>query len=190
MAKGRRGPSYGVYVRDYLIKEKKMARQGYTMQEGMLSKQQFKEVYTIYKYDYEEDVRLGDRKTTSNITRDIIASQAYKGRSHKQARHVYDYVRELRKREQEQFSKFKEKAEKTLSKLDPEQDASKIGKIKESIYKKKQEMKTYKYSYAQIRRGDIDWTVVQEYRKDLSAQGFSKKQIAQKIGQTFFGSPI
>lgn len=51
------------------------------------------------------------------------------------------------------------------------------------------ENEKYKYSYYQIRKGEIDWGLVKEYRKELEKQGKTPKEIAKEIAQTFFESP-
>lgn len=77
--------SYDSYKEQWKANATKLATNGFTMRQKMLSKREFEIRYTQYKNERQEEIKEGSRKTLGNITRDIVEDQTY-NLSVKQAR--------------------------------------------------------------------------------------------------------
>lgn len=77
MAKAGRKRSYESYKNQYRAKQRQLESNGVTMNQRMLTESEFNSQYnrTLAKREFE--VSKGKRKTTGNITRDIVSRQAY-----------------------------------------------------------------------------------------------------------------
>lgn len=139
--------SYDIYVREYLIKEEKMSKQGLKMAKPLKSSADFYSKYRSIVLDQIDEMMIGERASISNITRQIVNEGAYGAKTHRYARNIQKFLQRSGENEK------------------------------------------YKYSYYQIRKGEIDWGLVKAYRKELEKQGKTKKEIAKEIAQTFFESP-
>lgn len=94
--KNKRLPSYDTYVKQYLDKENKLAKLGYSMhdQGGMLTASEFYDMYYRLKSERQLEIKEGTRKSLSQITRDIVNQQAYHT-SKKQAERIREAVSKL-----------------------------------------------------------------------------------------------
>lgn len=91
-----RKPSYETYVKQYVEKESKLARMGYSMHDtgGMLTATEFYDMYYRMKMERQLEIKAGTRKSLSQITRDIVNQQAYTT-SKKQAEKIKEAVSKL-----------------------------------------------------------------------------------------------
>lgn len=69
--------SYEAYKRQYKAKEKQLAANGVDMNQRMLTESEFKAQYDRMLNSRKKDVANGSRKTTGNITRDLVDKQAF-----------------------------------------------------------------------------------------------------------------
>lgn len=152
--------SYEVYKKYYFQQQESMLRRNTFMNEGLLSKKAYKERYEVLRNDFKSDVKHGIRKNIGNVNRQIAREQAYAAPySHRQASKIRVFL-------QKENEKIRNRADFDESML-------------------------HDTSYLRIRQGEseIPWYIIEDYRKELAAQGYSKTEIAKMVGQNFFGSP-
>lgn len=77
MAKKGRKRSYDAYKREYRSKERKLNANGVSMNQRMLTEAEFNAQYDRILNQRKKDVASGKRKTTGNITRDLVDRQAF-----------------------------------------------------------------------------------------------------------------
>lgn len=77
MAKAGRKRSYESYKNQYNAKKRQLAANGIEMNQRLLSKAEFDAQYNRILNRRKSEVTLGKRKTTGNITRDIVNQQAF-----------------------------------------------------------------------------------------------------------------
>lgn len=77
MPKGRKMPEYDVYVRAYQKKENQLAKKGFTMTDTLYSKSDYEWMYKNTLAQQKKEVKLGERKRTGMIIRDMVNDQAY-----------------------------------------------------------------------------------------------------------------
>ena len=113
--------SYDSYKRQYEENQKKLATNGLTMKQRMLSKDEFEARYTQYKNERDMEIAEGKRKTLGNITRDIVDDQTYK-LSVKQARAVLKEKRQGMTLMELRAGNWLEQEKKKMEKLYEEMD--------------------------------------------------------------------
>lgn len=74
--KGRK-TDYQSYVKLYKAAEAKMAKKGYSMSDVMYTKIEWETVHKAETNDRLKDIKLGKRKTTGNINRDLVNEQRW-----------------------------------------------------------------------------------------------------------------
>lgn len=153
---------YNAYRRSFEKRTSKMLEQGLAPYDGIpLSYREYKEIYIEEKNDRLKEIEKGERASLGNINEKIISDQIYE-LSEEQAYAIFDYIQ-------------------TLSPEERQEIGFSFRNINTAI--------------AQIRQGDyvreeLDlWEIISNERDRLAASGLSKKEIAHKISQTFFGSP-
>lgn len=77
MAKKGRKRNYDAYKREYKAKERKLNANGVQMNQRLLSEAEFNAQYDRMLNQRKKDVLSGKRKTTGNITRDLVDRQAF-----------------------------------------------------------------------------------------------------------------
>ena len=77
MPKGRKIPDYNTYIQAYLKKETQLAKRGFSMTDTMYSKSDYEWMYKNTLAKQKQEVKMGDRKRTGMIIRDMVNDQAY-----------------------------------------------------------------------------------------------------------------
>lgn len=71
-------PSYQKYLEEFYKKKQQLAKKGLSMYDATpLTTEELIDTYTALRNDRLEEVRLGKRKATSNLLRDLVNEQAY-----------------------------------------------------------------------------------------------------------------
>ena len=153
---------YNSYRRNFEKRVDKMLDAGLTPYDAIpLSYREYKVIYTEEKNDRAKEVEKGERASIGDINAKIISDQVYE-LSEEQAFAIFDYM-------------------KTLS---PEERAE-LGFSYKNI----------NAAIAKIRQGEFVkeelglWDIIAAERQRLFAEGLDKKQVKERISQTFFGSP-
>lgn len=77
MAKKGRKRNYDAYKREYKSKERILNANGVQMNQRLLTEAEFNAQYDRMLNQRKKDVMTGKRKTTGNITRDLVDKQAF-----------------------------------------------------------------------------------------------------------------
>ena len=77
MAKKGRKRNYDAYKREYKAKERILNANGVQMNQRLLTEAEFNAQYDRMLNQRKKDVMQGKRKTTGNITRDLVDKQAF-----------------------------------------------------------------------------------------------------------------
>ena len=155
----RRKKAYRQYEKLYDARSKMLNQRGYSMYDEKLTYTEYKTAAAEMRNTMKEDIKRGKRKSMGSVNRALVSEQAYE-LSEEQGYAIFDFLRE------------------NADNYGIEYSTKNINEI-----------------LMQIRQGDWLreevglWDLIRDYREDLFAKGYNKKQVRNEIAITFFGSP-
>lgn len=158
----RWGRRYKQYLDKFYKRSDKMISEGLTPYDGIpLKFKNYKELFLEEKNDRSKEIKEGKRSSMGDINSQLISNQLYE-LSEEQAYAIFDYMKTLSPEEREALD------------FDTRNINKAIAKIRQGEF---------------VSKGLGLWDIIREERERLFGEGLSKKEVRQRISQTFFGSP-